>query len=153
MLATHTIGKQLRLYRLSIDWQHSPGKEQATSLPRMTFQHLETIDECCPLPGQTGQHPESYTMHYPEAQLSHLDLMPPSPDLRKKDSSFPTVLATFSHTPFLYSASELREQPCTIMSRWELRSQKSTIHPSFSSLASKKSNSPANLKVFRCIYC
>ena len=147
LLAVHTAGNKLRLYRVGIDWQASPGKDQPASLPRVAFQHIETVDDFRPALEQNNLQSNIYIMPSLEAQLSHLELLPPAPDMLKKESTVPTILATFSYLPPEYNGIEVREQPFSILSHWELRSEKPTLHSAFMSLTSKKSNSPTTLKV------
>lgn len=147
LLAVHTVGKKLRLYRLSIDWQVSPGKDQAGSLPKVASQHLETVDEFQPALEQSNLQSNIYMMPSFEAQLSHLELLPPAPDMLNKANTLPTILATFSYLPPQYNGAAAREQPFSILSHWELRSGKSDLHLAFMSLASKKNSSPSTLKV------
>ncbi|MCJ1388619.1 mediator complex subunit [Xylographa bjoerkii] len=146
LLAVHTAGKQLRLYRAAIDWQQPTGKDQLASGPRISFQHLETIDDCCPMLDYITQNQETYILPSSEAQLSHLELLPQAADPRSKESASPTILATFSYLPNHYTDNEIREQPYTILSRWVMRNVESTLHTAFGSLTSKKSNSPVRLK-------
>ena len=65
--------------------------------------------------------------------------------------TFPTIVAAFSCLTLSndYQSPELREESFTVVSRWELRNEKSTLHPSFDILASKKSGSSSgtDLKV------
>ena len=147
LLAVYSAGKRLRLYRATIDWQQSTGKDQIASCPKLSFQHLETIDDCCPMLDYTTQNQEPYILPSSEAQLSHLELFPQATDPRSKENASPTILATFSYLPNHYSVTEVREQPYTILSRWVMRNVESTLHTAFGSLTSKKSNSPMRLKV------
>ncbi|MCJ1321765.1 mediator complex subunit [Xylographa vitiligo] len=146
LLTVHTAGKQLRLYRATIDWQQSTGKDQIASGPKISFQHLETIDACCPMLDYTTQNQETYILPSSEAQLSHLELLPQAADPRSKESASPTILATFSYLPNQYSVTGVREQSYTILSRWVMRNVESTLHTVFGSLTSKKSNSPVRIK-------
>ncbi|MCJ1284725.1 mediator complex subunit [Xylographa opegraphella] len=146
LLAVHTTGKQLRLYRATIDWQQPAGKEPASSEPKISFQHLETIDDCCPMLDYTTQNQETYTLPSSEAQLSHIELLAQAADPRSKESASPTILATFSYLPNQYSVSGVHELPYTILSRWVMRNVESTLHSVFGSLTSKKSSSPVRLK-------
>ena len=153
LLTVHTAGKQLRLYRATIDWQQSTGKDQIASGPKISFQHLETIDACCPMLDYTTQNQETYILPSSEAQLSHLELLPQAADPRSKESASPTILATFSYLPNQYSVTGVREQSYTILSRWVMRNVESTLHTVFGSLTSKKSNSPVRIKVFPFAVC
>ncbi|MCJ1251659.1 mediator complex subunit [Trapelia coarctata] len=146
LLAVHTVGKKLRLYRVAIDWQVSPGKDQAGSLPKVTLQHLETVDEFQPASEQNNLQSNHYMMPSFEARLSHLELLPPALDMLTKENTLPTILATFSYLPPQYNGAETREQPFSIISRWELRSGKLALHSAFMSLTSKKASSPSTLK-------
>lgn len=147
LLAVHTAGNQLRLYRVTIDWQQLAGKDQTTSLPKILVQHLETVDECRPMLYDTNLQQENYSIPSPEAKLSHLEMLPQSTDPRIKENTPPIILVVFSHIGSQYSTVEAREQAHTILSRWVLRNVELTLHPAFGSLTSKKSASPVKLKV------
>jgi hypothetical protein len=146
LLAIHTAGKQLRLYRVAIDWQLSSSKEQIPSLPRINFLHLETIDEFNPQLEEKDVQSDIYLLPVLEAQLSHLELLPPGVDYIKKEPFVPTLFAVFSHLPNQYSGNVAGE-PYSILSRWELRTRSSTLHSGFSTLTSKKTGSTTPLKV------
>ncbi|MCJ1479591.1 mediator complex subunit [Lambiella insularis] len=146
LLAVHTAGKQLRLYRVTIDWQQSTGKDQITSLPKVLFQHLDSVDECCPMLDDTSLEQGNFTLPSPEAKLSHLELLPQSTDVRTKEITPATVLVIFSHVASQYSTVGAREQAHTILSRWVYRNVESTLHTAFGSLTSKKSGPPVKLK-------
>ena len=112
---------------------------------------MKAIDECYPL-NRENSSPTNFLMTpSTNAQLSHLELLPRAPDMRNIEGALPVIVAVFSHVPpsQQFSNEELREDSFSIMSRWELKTEKSTLHASFDTLASKKVNSSSapNLEV------
>ena len=151
LILVHTASRQLRLHRLTIDW-HQPNAggsgNPASQLPTFSIQHLKTVDYCCPITGESD--PDSNFLMTPssDAQLSHLEILP-RPEIRNKDDSYPTIVAAFSYLAPLnyYHNSELREEAFSVISRWELRNEKTTLHSSFDTLASKKVNSSTSTEL------
>ena len=151
LLVVHTVARQLRLYSLNIDWQAAKSGEQALNIPTLSFQHLTTTDVCAPDLDTAEDMPQMFmSMSSPELELSHLKIIPRRPEIRPENTTQPTILAVFSHLPNLYSATEMRDIPYSVLSRWELREEKPSLDPNFGQLSSKKAgvNDP---KVW--IYC
>ena len=146
-MSVHTAGRQLRLYRVGIDWQQSMGKDQIASLPRLSFQHLETVEECSPMSDHAGLQSDMFMIAPSEAQLTQLELLAQHSDFRNKQTALPTLLATFSYSPSHFTTNVSREPSFSVLCRWELRNGKSTLHTAFASLGSKKAMSPVGLKV------
>ncbi|KAI4179860.1 MAG: hypothetical protein L6R41_007600 [Letrouitia leprolyta] len=78
------------------------------------------------------------TLPYPEDQLYHLELLPPGPDVRNKETSDPILLALFRTTSDQTDHLAMSGVSSTCVVRWELNSCKPSLHPSFSQLASKR---------------
>ena len=125
LLATHSIDKQLRLYRVSINFQQL----------QINVKHLKTINACSPHDFESHG---SLMNRSAACQLSHLELIGPGPDTRNREPTAPFVLAVFSYVPHQDQDSSIREEPFSFISRWELRSGKPKLHPSFEQLTSKK---------------
>ena len=104
---------------------------------------MKAIDECYPLNRESSSPTNFLMTPSTNAQLSHLELLPRGPEMRNVESALPIVVAVFSYVPpsQQFSAEELREDSFSVISRWELRIEKSTLHSSFDVLASKMVNS------------
>lgn len=129
LLATHTMDRQLRLYRVSVDF----------SQLSLNVQHLKTVNDCSPFEVDSGDSHESFSSY---AQITHLELIPPGPETRNRGPTSPFILAAFSYVPDQYHVTQMSEEPFSILARWELGSHVPTLHPSFAQLTSKKSNAP-----------
>lgn len=146
LLVVHTMGKQLRLFRIDFGWSPANSKQQdplmpSTSCPAIHIQHNKIEGTCSPLyvtqdvPDPTSGIARGFMS---QPQLSHLDLMPHGPETRNREPTYPTVVAVFSHIPNQYDKSQLHEDAFSIMARWELCVTKAGLHPAFDQLASKK---------------
>lgn len=132
LLVTHSVDKQLRLYRVGIDFQQLV----------FNIQHLKTINDCSPI----GQENISASMTR-KMSLSQLELIAPGPD-RTRGTTSPLALAVFSYIPDHSQDDAIREEPFSILARWELHGAKPKLHPSFEQLTSKRPNlSPGELPV------
>ena len=124
------------------------------STPTLSIRHVKAANECYSLSTESGS-PTSFLMNpSTNAQLSHLELLPQGPE-RNVDGALPTIIAVFSYVPQSqqFSNEELREDAFSVISRWELKTEKSTLHASFDTLASKKvkSSSSQDLEVWPCM--
>lgn len=139
LIATHSIAKQVRLYRVDVDW------------PRQGFniEHVKTIADCSPAYEDADESGLSLSLPCPEAQLYHLELVSPAPDIRSKETFAPMLLAFFCDFAHLNGHSSIGNGPSTSIARWELDSFKPALHPGFSQLPSKKSSAshPSELQV------
>lgn len=126
LLVTHSIDKQLRLYRVSIDFQQFV----------FNIQHLKTINDCFPMDQESNNLLMSRKM---SCQMSHLELIAPGPEIRNRAPTAPFVLAVFSYVPD-HSQDDAIREPFSILSRWELHGAKAKLHPSFEQLTSKRPN-------------
>lgn len=136
LLATHSMDKQLRLYRVGIDFQQLV----------FNIQHLKTVNDCSPLDQESNSSLMSRKMF---CQMSHLELIAPGPETRNRKPTSPFALAVFSYVPDHSQNSVIREEPFSVLARWELHVAKAKLHPSFEQLTSKRPNvsSPGELPV------
>lgn len=120
LLVTHSVDKQLRLYRVGVDFQ------------QMMFntQHLKTINHCSPLDF------DGSNSLIRSCQISHLEFVPPGPETRNREAKDAFILVVFSQEN--YRETTIREEPFSIISKWELQNAKPKLHPSFEQLTSKK---------------
>lgn len=125
LLVTHSEDKQLRLYRMSFDF----------SKMSFSIQHIKTINHCSPL-----EQDRKELSSFPDAslQISHLLLVPPGPETRNRGPKDPFILVVFPQILDQYYDENVRDEPRSILSRWEFRSTEPMLHPSFEQLASKK---------------
>lgn len=136
LLATHSADRRLRFYRVSIDFQ------------QMLFntQHLKTLDHCFPLEQPIGSSSLSYEA---SCQLSHLQMLPSSPETGQQELKNPTILAVFSQVLDNAQDPTAREGLYSILARWEFCSRKPTLHSGFEQLMPRKPNTliPGDLPV------
>ncbi|KAL8712283.1 MAG: hypothetical protein Q9220_003434 [cf. Caloplaca sp. 1 TL-2023] len=139
LIATHNMSKQVRTYRVGVDWSKRAFViEHLTLIPDYSLQ-TNFIDGSSAT-GLTGQ----------EMELHHLELLSPlTPDPRSKESLPALLLAFFCTTPSQIDQSTLGNEALTSIVRWELSSTTPTLHPSFSQLASRKTTAAhaTNLQV------
>ncbi|KAL9116271.1 MAG: hypothetical protein Q9187_007206, partial [Circinaria calcarea] len=138
LLLVYTSNKQLRLYRITIQWpQTNLGGQlpSGASLPSLTIRHLKEVNDCFPMTVDNDHHSSFLLTPPSDAYLSHLELLPRGPELPALSNGF--------HSP------ELREESFTVVSRWELRNEESTLHSSFDILASKRSGSSSSTDLKR----
>ena len=130
LVATYSNSKHIRIYKIEVAW------------PRQAFviDHVKTIADCSPTIIEANEDGSASSLPYPEAQLYHLEMIPPGPDIRSKETSPPLLLAFFcnlSAQPDHFALGN-DPSPSTSIVRWELTSFKPTLHSSFSQLASKR---------------
>ena len=146
LLVVHTMGKQLLLFRIELEWSPANSKQQdplmpSSSCPIIHIQHVKIEGMCSPLSvTQDINDPTSGIGRgfVSQAQLSHLDLMPHGPETRHREPTYPTIIAVFSHIPNQYDKGQLHEDAFSIIARWELCITKVGLHSAFDQLASKK---------------
>lgn len=130
LVATHNNSRHVRLYRVEVDWTKQS----------FVIEHVKTIADCSSTSQDAGEDGLPPSLPYPESQLYHLDLVSPAPDVRSKDTFPPLLLAFFCNESHRDDYASMGSYPSTSIVRWELISIKPTLHPSFSQLASKRSN-------------
>ena len=87
-----------------------------------------------------GTIPDCSPFEVDNAQITHLELVPPGPETRNREPTSPFVFAVFSRIPDQFSDTQIQEEPVSVMARWELGTVKPTLHPVFMQLHSRKSN-------------
>lgn len=125
LIVTHSIDKQLRLYRVGIDFQQQ----------RFSIQHLKSISDCSPL-DTNGSLMNIEMLH----QLSHLAFIPHGPETRNREPTPAFILGVFSYVPEDSQKNSMHQDPLTILARWELHSARPKLHSSFEQLTSKRPN-------------
>lgn len=129
LIATHNVSRRIRVHRVEIDWTRQA----------FIINHMSTIAECSLTNNETDEISMTSTLPYPEDQLYHLELLPPGPDSRNKETSAPLLLAFFRISSDQADHLPVGNSMSTSIVRWELDSCKPSLHSSFSQLASKKS--------------
>lgn len=134
LLATHTSDHQLKLYRVSFDFQ------------RLAFdiQHLKTLNDC--FPKNTNSSSAETGRSHISAQLTHLEYFPQGPENPDGEPSRPFVLGNFTELGD-GDHSQGSHEPYSIVCRWELHSVKPQLHPSFEQLSKKSNPSAPDLPV------
>ena len=159
LLLVHTVRKELRLYRINVNWNQSflEQKQKSSTPATLTVKHLTSIQECGPKPAVEDMNSGFQITAPADALLSHLELIPPNPFTSQSSRRMPTILAVF--TSALPSSDHPDNEPTngsyTILRRWELIAQELTLPLGFDTL-SKRSNadqSPeASVRIARLFY-
>lgn len=129
VLAAYTLSKQLRVYRISINWnlQQNQPNQPPTMLPApptLVVKHIKVENLACPM--DSGTHDTA------QAQLSHLEFMAPTPG-PPQIPNVPGVLAIFSNR-------QADGQSFSVVCRWGLKESESALHPSFDQLGVRRSS-------------
>lgn len=125
VLAAYTHSKQLRVYRLVIEWHVPPQQPKQPPIypetPTLRARRVKLIP---------AAYPTENTQNGGKVQLTHLEVLAPTTTL---PTAAPTILAVFS--------CMADERPTyTIVCRWELKDSPSTLHPSFEQLAMRRAS-------------
>ncbi|KAA8908454.1 mediator complex, subunit Med16 [Sphaerosporella brunnea] len=137
-LAAYTQSQQLRVYRLSINWNvppqpqqqqqqqppQKPGITQLQAAPTLSVARIKVVDNAFPtdMPGCS------------RLMLTHLEVLGIMAGVPPAQTS-PTILCVFS------GRSEQR-QPTTVISRWDLKESPNSLHPSFDQLGARRAGIP-----------
>lgn len=130
LLATYNSDKELRVYRLSLDFEHQ----------RIGLQHLKVLNHCIPLDDNPDGASARYDGVQSRSQLSLLEFLPPSPRSGKQEPTHPILLASFSYASDHFQHSPAHAAQATVLCKWELQIATPKLHTSFNSLASKKTS-------------
>ena len=150
----HTVSGQARLHRVQLDWVQTSTKlqhGQPLQSPTCQAQRLKILHDFFPTTDSDG--PNYFESNLftstssSRAYLTHLQLIPPGPGNQSPEALPPTIIGVFSHIPSQSGDTQLREEPFSVISRWEMQSRPSTLHPVFDQLASKKSNTSSAAKI------
>ncbi|KAL8723808.1 MAG: hypothetical protein Q9181_007179 [Wetmoreana brouardii] len=119
---------------------------------RFVIEHLKTIEDLQPTDSDLDEATLPPSLPHREAQLYHLKIVSPGPHSLSKETLPPLLLAFFCNVPYQGDPSPLGIETSTSIVRWELSSVTTSLHPSFSQLASKKPNAknPGDLQVRQC---
>ena len=135
LLATYNSDKELRVYRLDLDFSHL----------RITLQHVKILNHCLPLnevnEGTLLDH-GALPLH---AELSHLEFIPPGPRTDNKEWRQPFVFASFSYVSDNLQGPPAQAAQLTVICKWQLQHIPPRLHPSFDSLSSKKAHASASV--------
>ncbi|TGZ79690.1 hypothetical protein EX30DRAFT_372724 [Ascodesmis nigricans] len=124
LLATYTASKQLRLYRISIDWgvpiPSSTDKAPPVfpTAPKIHVERIRDLHHIKPLHSSIGN---------TEPQLSHIAVLGPAPQISANMPMVPTVMCVFS-------GKNDNQEYYTAIARWDLKNVTESIHPSFEQL-------------------
>lgn len=139
MIAFATTSKQLRTVRAVIDWgqQKTNEKVPAASLPLNPTVKTRHLAVTSWIHEPAGDVMDSPTAESSRAQLSHLEFLPPAPDLAGRMIP-PTIIAIRSHLPI--PMSHYNQDVHTTIDRWEVREKPQAIHPAFEQLSSRRNS-------------
>ena len=130
LLATYNGEKELRVYRLSLDFEHQS----------INLQHLKVLDYCAPLDENLDGASAQYDGVQSRSQLSLLEFLPPGPRSANKEPTHAVLLASFSYVSDHFQHSPAHAVQSTVLCKWELQIATPKLHASFSSLSSKKTS-------------
>lgn len=82
---------------------------------------------------------DSFHLQSSMAVLSHLEIVPPTPENAAGGITLPTVITVRSYLPT--SPSHFNQEIHSTIDRWELRDSTQAIHPAFEQLGSRRRSS------------
>jgi mediator of RNA polymerase II transcription subunit 16 len=82
---------------------------------------------------------DSFHLQSSMAALSHLEIIPPTPEGSAGPLTLPTIITVRSYLPT--SPSHFNQEIHSTIDRWELRESTQAIHPAFEQLGSRRRNS------------
>ncbi|KAI9706527.1 MAG: mediator complex subunit [Candelina mexicana] len=145
LLVVSTVARHLRVYRIYIKWNLPQNHEkvppnQLILAPTLLVRNIKSEDKCFPRPLYDNDNPLAITSSVPPTNnpLSHLEFIPPAPETRNSEPTFPTILAIFSNLSNAVESSHVYQDSSSIVVRWELHSASRDLHSSFDHLISKK---------------
>jgi len=128
VLAAYTLSKQLRVYRIVINWpQPNQPNQPHTVLPNpptLIIKHLKIEDCACPA--------DSSTHDVSRAQLTHLETLAPTPAPPDIHTA-PGVLAVFTN-------KKADGEAFSVICRWSLKETPCTLHPSFDQMGVRRTS-------------
>ncbi|KAI9759075.1 MAG: mediator complex subunit [Chaenotheca gracillima] len=133
LLIVRTISYEFRLYRLGINWNAQPDPKAALA-PVIEVHHLKISFP--PLHSNMLSSLEGGDVEVASSELTHLEMVPVSPQTETSPQAPPTILAVYSRLPRPDDPDA--EGPSTTILRYELVSEPQRLHSSFDQLASKK---------------
>lgn len=141
LVAFATTTKQLRTVRVFIKWGNKPAEKVLNGPPiavnpSILVGHLAVTNW---MDGSLPDGSDSFHLHSSMAALSHLEIIPPTPEASSGPSTLPTIITVRSYLPT--SPSHFNQEIHSTIDRWELRESAQAIHPAFELLGSRRRNS------------
>ena len=138
LIAFATTTKQLRTVRVNIKWGNKPNEKTNLNVPvavnpSISVGHLAVSNW---MDGTASDGSDSFHLQSSMVVLSHLVLIPPTPDGPTGQATLPTILAVRSHLPM--SPSHFNQDIHSTIDRWELRESAQSIHTAFEQLGSRR---------------
>jgi len=151
LVAFATTTKQLRTVRVHIKWGNKPAEKvmnapSVTVNPSILVGHLAVTNW---MDGSPPDRSESFHLQSSMAALSHLEIIPPTPEGPSGPLTLHTIITVRSYLPT--SPSHFNQEIHSTIDRWELRESSQAIHPAFEQLGSRRRNSGSQPNV-RLIY-
>jgi len=152
LLATCDFAKRLRLYKIRVQWstQSRPGHQPIirAESTQLTVEHLDSIDHCM------AQGPSEVASMVPfqaisRTQLSNLYILPSAPASKNEQDTY-QVLALLTSVDTSYLTQPVSTS-CSVLARWSIVQQVTTLHESFKSLknGSSKTSPPETSTMLR----
>src|SRR5277367_2271333 len=151
LVAFATTTKQLRTVRVYIKWGSKPA-EKTMNAPAVTVNPSILVGHLAITNWMDGAPPDgsdSFHLQSSMAALSHLEIIPPTPEGSAGPLTLPTIITVRSYLPT--SPSHFNQEIHSAIDRWELRESTQAIHPAFELLGSRRRNSGSQPNV-RLIY-
>jgi mediator of RNA polymerase II transcription subunit 16, fungi type len=141
LVAFATTTKQLRMVRVFIKWNNKPVDKMINAPPisvnpSILVGHLAITNW---MDGAPPDGSDAFHLQSSMAALSHLEIIPPTPEGSAGPLTLPTVITVRSYLPT--SPSHFNQDIHSIIDRWELRESTQAIHPAFEQLGSRRRNS------------
>ncbi|KAI5800127.1 mediator complex, subunit Med16 [Geopyxis carbonaria] len=125
VLAAYTQSRQLRVYRLAINWGITQQTKPATQYPTAPVLLVKRVKLMATV------FPTEFSNDTFKAQLTHLEVMGPTPGPTNANAAA-TITAIFSAGP--------DAQTITFVCRWDLRERPSKLHPAFDQLGVRRAS-------------
>lgn len=134
VLAAYTHSRQLRIYRVVVNWGIPPQPQQQGQMPKpvqslpgppvLNVSRIKIVDSAFPA---DTQYDSSRVL------LTHLEVLGPMPISGVVPPTAPTVICVFS-------GRTAERQPFTVVSRWDLKDSTTQLHPSFDQLGVRRAS-------------
>jgi hypothetical protein len=152
-LITYDISGTLRLYEITINWNESSDKIGGQSThsqikPAIKVSSLLSMEASIPSHPMSADPTLSPLMDGSSFELTHLDILAPSPERNNTESSLPLILAIFTTLPSpstnLLDSTQQYHQSFSVVQRWKLHKDvQHSLSPCFDQLAVKKKSTSA----------
>ncbi len=141
LVAFATTTKQLRTVRVFINWGNKPA-EKTMNAPPITVKPSILLGHLAVTNWMDGASPgdsDSFHLQSSMTALSHLEIIPSTPEGSAGPLNLPTIITVRSYLP--NSPSHFNQEIHSTIDRWELRESTQSIHPAFEQLGSRRRNS------------